>query len=330
MESIGGYFQVESSYKKKDYHADALKLNTARNSLEYIFRSEKYTKVYIPFYSCSAMLEPLEKLNIKYEFYSIDENFLPKFNKKLEKDEIIIIINYFGLVRNKISLLVEKYKNVILDNSQDFFFKEFFEIPAIYSCRKFLGVSDGGYLYYPKKELYLNLKQDISYDRMEYLYKKYELGSESAYDLYLENEKKLINQPIKKMSKITENLLNEADYEKIKERRNINFKYLHEKLKKINNLSHLIGKNPIDGPMYYPFLLKTNKKINGNDLKKFLIENKIYIPTYWPEVAKRVKEGSIETNLVSHLVPLPIDQRNTVKEMEHLIKMIELFGNLKI
>lgn len=63
--SIGGYFGLELQ-KKKEYHQNAIRLNTGRNAFEYILRAKNYTKVYLPYYTCDVMLEPINKLNLKY------------------------------------------------------------------------------------------------------------------------------------------------------------------------------------------------------------------------------------------------------------------------
>lgn len=76
MKSIGGYFGLELS-QKEEYHKDATRLNTGRNALEYVLKARQYDKVYIPYYTCEVVLEPINKLNIEYEFYSINERFEP-------------------------------------------------------------------------------------------------------------------------------------------------------------------------------------------------------------------------------------------------------------
>ena len=59
-EAIGGYFELELS-KGEHYHKGALRLNTARNCLEYIMLARKYAKIYIPYYTCEVMLQPFHK-----------------------------------------------------------------------------------------------------------------------------------------------------------------------------------------------------------------------------------------------------------------------------
>ena len=58
---IGGYFQLELN-KDREYHDKAIALNTGRNALEYILRAKIFKKIYLPFYTCDVLLEPLKKL----------------------------------------------------------------------------------------------------------------------------------------------------------------------------------------------------------------------------------------------------------------------------
>ena len=69
MQAIGGYFSLETS-AGEHYHKDAIRLNTARNCFEYVLRARGYSKVYIPYYTCEVMLEPIRKLGVDYDFYA--------------------------------------------------------------------------------------------------------------------------------------------------------------------------------------------------------------------------------------------------------------------
>jgi hypothetical protein len=84
MRAIGGYFGLELR-GGEHYHKNALRLNTARNCFEYILRAKHYKKVYIPYYTCEVMLEPLKKCNVEYEI-----KFQKLYNLLLLKITIII------------------------------------------------------------------------------------------------------------------------------------------------------------------------------------------------------------------------------------------------
>ena len=65
MKSIGGYFELELS-SSGEYFPKSIALNTGRNAFEYILKVRYYKKVYIPYYTCDVMLEPIKKLKVDY------------------------------------------------------------------------------------------------------------------------------------------------------------------------------------------------------------------------------------------------------------------------
>jgi len=315
MNSIGGYFELELKKRKEYHNENVLRLNTGRNALEYILRVKEIEKIYIPFYSCDAILEPLVKLNIKYEFYHIDKKLNPIFKKEFIQDnEAFLFINYFGIKYSTIKDLVFKFgKKIIIDNTQAFFSKPFEGIDTFYSVRKFFGVPDGTYLYIDK---FLNeeFEQDTSLNRIEHLFGRIDLSTEEFYNSYIDNEKSLIGLNIKYMSKLTQRILESIDYEFVSQVRLENFTYIHSKLKSTNRLSIDIKD---DVPMIYPYLIG-----NGYKLKETLIKNRIYVATYWPNVKKYCKKNSFERELVDNLVAIPIDQRYSCEEMRDIISII--------
>ena len=117
MKAIGGYYSLELP-KHKEYHTDAIKLNTGRNCLEYILRVRHYKKVYIPYYTCSVLLEPFKKLGINYSFYNIDNNLEIDNDITTRDEEALLYVNYFGLKDTYIKYLSEQYgQNLIIDNT---------------------------------------------------------------------------------------------------------------------------------------------------------------------------------------------------------------------
>lgn len=311
---IGGYFELEFKMNSH-YHYNSIKLNSARYCLQYILIKKEYKKIYIPFYTCDSVLQPAKLLDVEIEYYSIDKNFMPILDKGIKDDEVVLFINYFGLNIDNILSIKNKYRNIIVDNTQAFYVKPHEGIDTLYSPRKFFGVSDGGYLYTDIKNDY-KLKKDVSYKRYNHLLKRIDLGAQFGYEDFLNNEIELNNQEVLEMSNLTATILSSLDYKDIKNKRELNFKLLHENLKDINEL--IINKSLMNnGPMVYPLL------VTQKGLRDYLIENKIYVATYWKDVLKRVDKNSFEAHLTEYLLPLPIDQRYGEKEMEYIIEIIK-------
>lgn len=123
MKAIGGYFELELN-KNKEYHNDAIRLNTGRNAFEYLLLANSYTKVYLPFFTCNALLEPLKRHQISYEFYHIDKKFEPLFDyNKIKSSEVFLYTNYFGLKDSLVIQIAKSCKKLIIDSAQSFFFK---------------------------------------------------------------------------------------------------------------------------------------------------------------------------------------------------------------
>lgn len=307
MKEVGGYFGLELPIGV-EYHQDGIRLNTGRNAFEYILRAKKYKKVYLPYYTCDVMLEPIHKLNLSFEFYTIDENFYPKFDfKKISSDEVLVYTNYFGICKKQLIDISKKVENLIVDNSQAFYDLPIDGVDTFYSPRKFFGLADGAYLY-TDKFLEEKLEKDISFQRFEHLLGRLDINAQSFYTKFVENDKSLINQPIKEMSNLSQRILSSIDYNKVENIRKENFNLFHSKLKNQNLLKLEPAKDVV--PMVYPFFSK-----KGSELKRKLIDNKVYVATYWSNVYDWAKKDSFEYDLVENLICLPVDQRYEKKEM---------------
>jgi hypothetical protein len=313
MTPIGGYFELEL-LSGKHYHAEALQLNTARRCFEYVLRVHKYHKVYIPYFTCEVMLDPIRSLQVKYEFYSIDEAFEPIFDKSLGTNEALLYINYFGLKQRTVVELTKKYKNIIIDNAQSFYAEALSGVDTFYSARKFFGVPDGAYLY-TSSLLQDDLPVDKSHNRMSHLLKRIDCSAEEGFADFRTNDDSLKESHICSMSKLTKTLLSSIDYEQAKQKRTANYIFLSKSLNSNNRLRLL----PLNGnvPMIYPFWSE------DENLRSHLIKNKVFVATYWPNVFNWCDESQLEHLLAKKIIPLPIDQRYCVEDMRRIVNIIK-------
>lgn len=325
MKEIGGFFELELA-TKKEYHKDAIRLNYGRNAIEYILQAKQYKRVYLPYYICNSALEPINKLEIKYEYYHIEKDFRMKFDfKVLKKNELLIYVNYFGICDDKIDELVGKNKlckfQLCIDNTQSFFSYPKEDMHTIYSARKFFGVPDGAYLY-TDESIDNELEYELGYDKSEHLIKRIDVGASKAYSSFKNISRYHRGQPIRKMSKLSQKMLGSIDYRQVIEKRLQNFKYLHSLLQELNEIN--IDNKKIKCPMVYPFLNN-----NMPELRDYLIKNRVYVAQYWSEVLDLVSKDSVEYNLAFNLIPIPIDQRYDLEDMKHIFKIIQKYINNK-
>lgn len=317
MKKIGGFFELELA-RKVEYHKDAIRLNYGRNALEYILKAKQYKKVHLPYYICNSVLEPINKLDIKYEYYNIDNNFQMKLDlEEIKNDELLIYVNYFGICNDRIDELIELARlidcEICIDNTQSFFSNPKEDAHTIYSARKFFGVPDGAYLY-TDVVLDKHFIHELGYDKFNHLTKRIDIGTSEAYDDFRKISKHHSGQPIRRMSKLSQRILSSINYDEIKRTRLRNFKYLHKYLGEINELE--INLDSIGCPMIYPF------RTTARGLRNKLIDNGVFVARYWDEVKSIVSKDTVEYSLVEDLIPLPIDQRYGVEEMQYIINII--------
>lgn len=307
---IGGYFGLEQ-FNNKEYHSDLVAINTARNAVAYLIKSRNIEKIYLPYFLCDSVSNVCIRENCEFEYYSIDNKFFPIFDKKLQEKEYLYVVNYFGqLSEQSLQKLKQKFRNIILDNVQAFFQKPIDGIDTIYSCRKFLGVPDGAYLS-TQAILREELEMDESRMRMEHILGRLEKSASDFYQSFKDNDKSFAKIPLREMSLLTHNILGAIDYEKVKQKRNENYKMLADGLDAINGLT-LTNQ---DGPYVYPFYCK-----NGMTVKKRLAEQKIYVPTLWPNVLSL--DGTLEKDYAENILPLPCDQRYNEADMQYLLERL--------
>lgn len=160
----------------------------------------------------------------------------------------------------------------------------------------------------------MEFEQDLSWQRMEYLLKRIDISPEAAYTDFRTQSELLKNNPIRRMSRLTTRIMSSIDYNGVAGRRRNNFKQLDKALGDINGIKWNLADDAV--PMVYPFLT------SDPNLRQRLIDYKIYVAQYWPNVLQNSDESSIEYTLTKRLLPLPIDQRYSAQDMARIIELI--------
>lgn len=313
MREIGGYIEFES-FSGSEYYADSLAVANGRTAAVLLIRMRKYKKIYIPDFMCSSLREALERYQIAYSTYPVNRAFMPDLDVPIRDDEAVYIVNYYGQLRSRIAHFKEKWHNIIIDNTQDFFFCPP-EADCVCSCRKYFGVPDGGYVSLSEDcdtSMYQALDYDVSDNRMGYLLGRFEHSASEFYQASVENNKTVGQLPLLKMSGLTQNLLRGIDYAAVSRKRKQNFSILHESLCEVNELREL---SVPDGAFMYPLLVP-----DGAELRQWLQKRKIYVPKLWPNIVS----GEDAAFLAENIVPLPCDQRYSAEDMQYIIESIRL------
>ena len=309
---IGGFIEFPT-YTGKLYHENAIALNSARNSLAYLIETKKIKKIALPRFLCASVGQICKKYNVEIKYYSIGTDFMPKV-LKIAKDEWLYLVNYYGQIDNeKIEEIKKDRTLLIVDNVQAYFQMPVKGVDTIYTCRKYFGVSDGAFLYTDSLITY-ELEKDKSSNRMLHLLGRLEGTASKYYPMYTENEELIEHLPLRKMSKVTENILRSIDYCTVKRIREQNFSYLNDEFSYLNKLFLNIP----EAPFMYPLYLS-----NGSEIRKALQQREIYIPTLWPDVFELCQESDLEYDMAKNILPLPCDQRYDLDDMRYLIKEVK-------
>lgn len=315
MKEIGGYIELDT-YHLPMLHEGAIALNCGRNCLAYLFKSREIKKIKVPYFICNSIVDVCSREGVEKSFYHIGLDFRPESDLELSDDEWLYLVNFYGQLDNdEIQRYVEKYRRVIVDQANGYFEKPLYDVDTFYTCRKWFGVADGAFLY-TDAMLEEKFPRDESFDRMHFLLGRYERTAGEFYSEYNANNNFFATEPIKRMSMLTDNLLHGIDYESVETKRRENFKYLHNRLGGINKLK---VKPAI---FMYPLMVE-----NGALIRKMLQAKKIYIPTLWPTVFEVAKPEDTEYKMAENILPLPIDQRYGIEDMEYMVNcLLECIG----
>lgn len=311
MKEIGGYIEFETFHSDMLYD-DGIKLNCGRNGFAYLIESRNIKKVRFPKMMCDSNDKVLSNYDLNVRYYSIGSD-LKMEDITLDEDEWLYVVNYYAQLTDEyIMSLKKKYDRIILDNAQAYFHRPVKGIDTVYTCRKFFGVADGAILYTDAK-LDRQLPVDESFGRMNFLLGRFERTASEFYGEYAANNDMFFDEPVKRMSRLTENILHGIDYGLIERKRTENFRTYHEAFASVNKLELNIPA----GAFMYPLYIE-----NGKAIRKKLQDMKIYIPTLWPNVLENCTKSDAEYDMAENILPLPCDQRYSHNEIKYVIEAI--------
>lgn len=315
MSITDGYF--------KKYNNQRIDVDSGRSALQYIIENYNFKRIWLPVYNCPLVGKRISEVgDIEIKWYNLENDFSPQIsNERFCVGDALLWVNYCGIMP---ASLIDKVANmqkeipvkIIIDNIQAYFSEPRMDVLNIYSCRKFLGVPDGGHIIGND----IKIKELLRYstaDNYLYLLKAIETGSNSVYGDYQISEKRFSEANIVYgMPLLTERVLSNINYENVIARRKANFIELHLRLQDSNRL--IIDTSTIT-PSVYPYLT------SDGELREKLLDNSIYISRFWKHVLTNEFSNLFERDLAEYLIPLPIDQRYNIEDMDYIAdKVIEL------
>lgn len=315
--AIGGYFGLELPRGFGHLHPQASRFQSARAAFLALLSAHRPRRVWMPWFSCDSILEPLRMNGVPVARYSLGAGFMVDDQVALQPGEWLLYINYFGVHDDAVAQVLRRFpsEQVIVDNAQGLYSRPLPCLATLYSPRKFFGVPDGGYLV-TECPIPEPRTEDIgSRNRFTHLLTRLTTGAEMGFEAFVAAERGLAEQPPYRMSQLTDALLGSIDYEAAAHRRQQNFRQLHAALARENMLEIHLGDGAV--PLCYPY------RPRHAGLREKLRAARIYVATYWPEVlAAGSQVPEADRALAQEILPIPCDQRYDSRDMARILAVI--------
>ena len=316
---IGGYLELER-FQGEALHGDLIALGSGRACLTYLIELRSIRSIWLPDYMCDSVRRTCEGLSVGVRTYSVGPSLSPVYDFEPAEGDWLYLSDYFGfLSADQVEFALDFFGGrLIVDEVQGFFREPWSGVDTLYSCRKWFGVPDGGYLATSKGEvLGRSLPAARSADRMVHLLGRFEGSASDYFKLYHEAEESLEGESLETMSLLAANLLRAVDYDRVREARRLNWAVLDSVLGDENLLWEELNRHMPEVPFMYPLRVD-----NPVGLRERLAEMGVYIPTLWPNVLCDSTAGFVARSNTAGILPLPIDQRYGEEDMHMLINRI--------
>lgn len=291
--------------------AHCLWVNSGRCALNCILSSmpQRPEHVWLPRFICDTVAEPMLQLGIPIKRYTVDAQLQPVWPMGVMPQDAFVAVNYFGLTPQAITAAAAALPcPVIADATTAFYYTPPPGVAAFYSPRKFTGLADGGIAYTPWP-IRPALPQDADSCK-----RTQQLQWHHTPQLVQMAEDALCGAPPMHMGSLSCQLMQATNWQAAAAQRIRNYATLHHALQGMNRLQ--LPSTPPTAPMCYPFV----SGIPG--LRDALIDSGVRLPLYWPEVINTTAAHEAENALARNLLPLPLDQRYTEADMQHLLHLI--------
>ena len=324
--------------------------NTGRSAIEYLLRKvitvQRGCKILLPAFTCSSIIDAVNRAGLKYDFYSITDEF--QINTKSIKEKLdynvkfIYVIQYFGGYQNQQNyeflkelqsqklLIIEDITHALYTKHDKYIgFGDY----ILGSLRKWLPIPDGAFLSsinpipdYPIKEGYN--EYSFNYFVAQVMKELYLMDNSLNKQQYLElNElamKSLFSDyTIRNITNISKRYIKSYNMDKLIDQRIKNYDYLFEKTKDFSFIKPIFARH--EGQVPFGFVILSDER---NRLLQHLINNDIYCNIHWKLTDECRIADEVSCRLSEMILTIPCDQRYSKDEMDYIIQVLENFkGN---
>lgn len=354
---IGSIFEIETEslfynldktiqplpVQRKGYD-HSLFFNTGRSAIEALLtrlKRDGYTTLLLPTFICDSVRDAAIRAGMNIKYYSIGRDLAVNWKAIVAPDKsIFYIVQYFGQdvgehIFEFISDLRQRNIKIIEDISLSLLSEGITVGVGDYvigSMRKWFPITDGGILL-SKEPLNGFILSDAAND-----YTLYYFVAQILKKKYLEGEKKFeehksvflsYNQlgmeslfcdyTIRRMSKISMDLLKSLDYIGIAEKRIYNYELLKALLRKIPQVQVLVDRLGKMVPLGMVILVNERDRLFNH-----LISKDIYCNIHWRK-NESIMQHKDSQYLSARCLTIPCDQRYGEDEMVYIYKTIKEF-----
>lgn len=299
--------------------------------IECIKANKGISRILLPDYLCSSIVDTVITCGISHEFYSVNDFLFPDLNDvavKLKPNDAILVINYFGLLGLSDAYVsikaIDKTVTIIEDDVQAL---PSFLTPlqenvdfAFTSLRKWLPIPDGG-LAKAKGNIELPAAHDLNTFAQ---YKLSGLFLKGNRDMGITDDSIYLDLLSKGESLIDSNLTSKAsDYTVnyfLTKYPHLNFNLRKRNSDYLVNGLNSIGIKPLVDvpsdviPFFIPIWLE-----DRNQIRKEMFKENIFCPVHWPLEGLKVKKGA---EMAEHELSLIIDQRYTFSDLDRILNIL--------
>lgn len=263
-----------------------------------------------------------------------------KFDIDLNKKcDIFFAMNYFGFSKYNMEKYIIEFKRkgvyVIEDSTHSILSTRAYSEESdfvVASLRKWFPIISGGiclskiknkHIYNKTNAEYVNKKRQAMLEKGEYI--KQNINKQNVKDNFLDKfsaANKILKENYKnfKIDEESYNILRNIDIRDIIKKRRRNVKIIYNYLKKQQSVRYLRDIDlEIDCPIFVPIFMENTKR---NEIKEYLIKNKVYCPNHWP-IPEIVKENKMK-EIYNKELSLICDQRYNEKQIEEYITLIRI------
>lgn len=319
--------------------SDTFYLRTGREALFIVgleAKKRNIKQVLFPALCCPSMVQPFIQLGFEICYYDIVDDLKvdqDSFERKLNDNQLILLLHYYGLRAFKSKAMEEAIKNreniiVVQDLTQNLFsenLREPFANFYIASIRKWLSVPDGAVLidnsYH--SECVASIKENdrvfssIYYEAMkqktEYL-RTGNLEIKEKYRSLFANGVSILKEEVvpQSMSNIARQLLLNLNKENTEQKRKENFQTLRDCLSELDRsiTQYAVTKNT---PLCLPLVVN-----NRSIIQSELAGRGIYTQVLWPLPEDDSRKSMFAVWFSEHMLAVPCDQRYSKEDMRYI------------